>query len=436
MTQTVQLKRSATAGAIPSTSDLALGELALNTYDGKAYIKKSVGGTESIVEVGADTSTDITAMKHYLYNCSANQTSFSGTDANGDSLSYTTGQIAVFLNGVFLDPDDYTSTNGSTIVLDDGAKSSDYLEIVAWTSGVTSGLITGISNYEFTATAGQTVLTGSDENSVTLSYTPGKVLVFLNGVLMDNRSGADYVETSASTITFNAGLQVNDTVIIKSYTGSAPFTRFQYDITASSTTQISGTDANSRTLSVIPKYTEVFVNGVLVKKGQWSSGSGTQINFEEALTDPNYVVDIIDYGFVTPEVNLFLDTVPFLGGNLDTNGKEIISSGTDSVVLKPSTYVDVQDGPVHLEVLASDPSGVTNRASLYSKDVSGSAELFARDEAGNVTQISPHNNQGEWIYYSENVKTGKRFKVNMEKMIRKLEQITGENFIEIDDLHK
>ena len=433
MTQTVQLKRSATAGAIPSTSDLALGELALNTYDGKAYIKKSVGGTESIVEVGADTSTDITDMKHFLYNPSANQTSFSGVDVNGSSLSYTSGQIAVFLNGVFLDPDDYTATNGSAVVLDDGAKSSDYLEIITWTAGVTSGLITGISNYEFTATANQTVLSGADENGVTLSYTPGKVLVFLNGVLMDNRSGTDYTETNASTITFSSGLQVNDTVIVKSYTGSAPFTRFQYDITASSTSSISGTDANSRTLSVIPKYTEVFVNGVLVKKGQWSSGSGTQINFEEALTDPNYVVDIIDYGFVTPEVNLFLDTVPFLGGNLDTNGKDIISSGTDAVVLKPSTYVDIQDGPVHVKILSSDPSGLTDRASLYSKDVSGSAELFVRDEAGNVTQISPHNTQGEWIYYSENVKTGKRFKVNMEKMIRKLEQITGEDFIEIDD---
>ena len=433
MTQTVQLKRSATAGAIPSTSDLSLGELAINTYDGKAYIKKNVGGTESIVEVGADSSTDITDMKHYLYNASANQTTFSGIDANGSSLGYTAGQIAVFLNGVFLDPDDYTATNGSTIVLDDGAKSSDYLEIISWSAGVTSGLITGISNYEFTATANQTVLSGADENGVTLSYTPGKVLVFLNGVLMDNRSGTDYTETNASTITFSSGLQVNDTVIVKSYSGSAPFTRFQFDITASSTTNISGNDANGVALSVIPKYTEVFVNGVLVKKGQWSSGSGTQINFEDALTDPNYVIDIIDYGYPTPEVNLFLDTVPFLGGNLDTNGKEIISSGTDSVVLKPSTYVDVQDGPVHMEVLASDPSGVTNRASLYAKDVSGSAELFARDEAGNVTQISPHNMTGEWIYYSENVKTGKRFLVNMEKMIRKLEEITGERFIEIDE---
>ena len=431
MTQTVQLKRSATSGAIPSTSDLSLGELAINTYDGKAYIKKNVGGTESIVEVGAEQAK-FNQMSHNLFNASANQTTFSGTDANGDSLSYTAGQILVFLNGVFLDPDDYTATNGTSIVLDDGAKSSDYLEVISL-GGTTASKLTSIAQFEFTATANQTVLTGADENSNTLSYTPGKILVFLNGVLMDNRSGTDYTETNSSTITFSSGLQVNDTVVIKSYTGSEPFFRNQYDITAASTSNISGTDANGTNLSIIPKYTEVFVNGVLVKKGQWSSGSGTQIDFAEALTDPNYVIDVIEYGFNTPEVNLFLDTVPFLGGNLDTNGNNIVSSGTDAVTLKPSTYVDVQDGPVHLEVLASDPSGVTNRASLYAKDVSSSAELFVRDEAGNVTQISPHNTQGEWIYYSENVKTGKRFKVNMEKMIRRLEQITGEDFIEIDD---
>ena len=433
MTQTVQLKRSATAGAIPSTSDLALGELAINTYDGKAYIKKNVGGTQSVVEIGADVSSDMASMTHYLYEASANQTTFSGSDANSESLSYTAGSIAVFLNGVFLDPDDYTATNGSSIVLDDGAKASDYLEVVAWKTTTTSGLFTGLATYEFTATANQTVLTGSDENSATLSYALGKVLVFLNGVLMDNRSGKDYAETNTSTITFNSGLQVNDTVIIKAYSGTAPFTRYQYDVTSSNISNLSGSDANGNTLSIIPKYTEVFVNGVLVKKGQWSSGSGTKITFSEALNDPNYVVDIIDYGYPTPEVNLFLDTVPFLGGNLDTNGKEIISSGTEAVTLKPSTYVDVQDGPVHMEVLSSDPSGVTNRASIYAKDVSSSAELFVRDEAGNVTQISPHNASGEWVYYSENVKTGKRFLVNMEKMIRKLEEITGERFIEIDE---
>ena len=431
MTQTVQLKRSATAGAIPSTSDLELGELALNTYDGKAYIKKSVGGTESIVEVGVQSGS-FESMTHYLYNASANQTTFSGTDANNESLTYTAGQILVFLNGVFLDPDDYTASNGTSIVLDDGAKSSDYLEIISL-SGTSGAKITGTSVYEFTATANQTVLTGADENGNTLSYTPGKVLVFLNGVLMDNRTSTDYTETNTSTITFSAGLQVSDTIIIKSYDGSAPFFRNQYDITASSTSSISGNDANGNSLSVIPKYTEVFVNGILVKKGQWSSGNGTEITFVDALTDPNYVIDVIEYGFDTPEVNLFLDSQPFLGGDLNTNGNDIISSSTNPVVIKPSTYVDVQDGPVHLEVLSSDPSGVTNRASIYAKDVSSSAELFVRDEAGNVTQISPHNTEGEWTYYSENSITGKRFKVNMEKMIRRLEEITGEDFIEIDE---
>ena len=178
MTQTVQLKRSATAGAIPSTSDLELGELALNTYDGKAYIKKSVGGTESIVEVGADSSSEITVMKHYLYNASANQTTFSGTDANNESLSYTAGQILVFLNGVFLDPDDYTASNGTSIVLDDGAKSSDYLEIISL-SGSSGAKITGTTVYEFTATANQTVLTGADENGNTLAYTPEQSLSIL-----------------------------------------------------------------------------------------------------------------------------------------------------------------------------------------------------------------------------------------------------------------
>jgi hypothetical protein len=45
----VKLKRSAVAGRVPATADLALGELALNTYDGRIYLKKSVASVESIV---------------------------------------------------------------------------------------------------------------------------------------------------------------------------------------------------------------------------------------------------------------------------------------------------------------------------------------------------------------------------------------------------
>ncbi len=50
MANTIKIRRSATPSAIPTTGQLALGELALNTYDGKLYTKKD-NGTASIVEL-------------------------------------------------------------------------------------------------------------------------------------------------------------------------------------------------------------------------------------------------------------------------------------------------------------------------------------------------------------------------------------------------
>jgi hypothetical protein len=47
----VKLKRSAVAGRVPATTDLDLGELALNTYDGVVYLKKSVSAVETIVKL-------------------------------------------------------------------------------------------------------------------------------------------------------------------------------------------------------------------------------------------------------------------------------------------------------------------------------------------------------------------------------------------------
>lgn len=52
MANTFKLKRSAVASKTPTVNDLELGELAVNTYDGKLYTKKD-NGTASIVEIGA-----------------------------------------------------------------------------------------------------------------------------------------------------------------------------------------------------------------------------------------------------------------------------------------------------------------------------------------------------------------------------------------------
>lgn len=48
MAQLIKLKRSAVAGRVPTTSDLELGEVGMNTYDGALYMKRDAGTAEIV----------------------------------------------------------------------------------------------------------------------------------------------------------------------------------------------------------------------------------------------------------------------------------------------------------------------------------------------------------------------------------------------------
>jgi len=50
MAQTILLKRSGVSGSVPATSSLSLGEVAVNTYDGRAFMLKQSGSTQEVVE--------------------------------------------------------------------------------------------------------------------------------------------------------------------------------------------------------------------------------------------------------------------------------------------------------------------------------------------------------------------------------------------------
>jgi hypothetical protein len=78
----------------------------------------------------------------------------------------------------------------------------------------------------------------------------------------------------------------------------------------------------------------------------------------------------------------------------------------------------------------SNPSNETDSAHIFAKDDGSTSEVYVRDEAGNETKISPHNQSGEWEYYSKNVNTGKVFRVNMESLIKEVEKLSGKTFIE------
>lgn len=59
MSSTIKIKRSSTSGSIPTISDLELGELAINTYDGKLFFKKDDGTTESIESISSYSNSDL-----------------------------------------------------------------------------------------------------------------------------------------------------------------------------------------------------------------------------------------------------------------------------------------------------------------------------------------------------------------------------------------
>ena len=56
MAQNILLKRSGVAGKTPTTSSLNVGEIAINTYDGKVFLHKS-GSAESIEQIVVTNST-------------------------------------------------------------------------------------------------------------------------------------------------------------------------------------------------------------------------------------------------------------------------------------------------------------------------------------------------------------------------------------------
>jgi hypothetical protein len=156
---------------------------------------------------GGGGSGALSPPKSYEFVATAAQTSFSGADQNSKTLTYTPGGIQVFLKGRRLNLADYTATTGSTVVLGLPASTGDLLTIVDYGSGNASSFVA----YEYTASAGQVTFTGSDANSRILTYSPGLVLVYVNGDLL---SSGDYTATSGSSIVLGVARAVNDQIKI------------------------------------------------------------------------------------------------------------------------------------------------------------------------------------------------------------------------------
>lgn len=62
MTTVIKIKRSETASSVPTTSDLQVGEVAVNTADKKIYVRASTGVVEVANQSTGASVDDATAL--------------------------------------------------------------------------------------------------------------------------------------------------------------------------------------------------------------------------------------------------------------------------------------------------------------------------------------------------------------------------------------
>jgi hypothetical protein len=140
-----------------------------------------------------------------------------------------------------------------------------------------NGVLTSLI-WRKTAVGGETSLSGYDNASQALSYTPGQEQVYLNGILLVR--GDDYTATNGTSITGLAALSANDFVQINCYNNfsvaSLPSTSITGEITNSqitslATSKLTGTISNAQLAGSISNdkltNSSITINGSAVSLG-------------------------------------------------------------------------------------------------------------------------------------------------------------------------
>ena len=189
---TIKLKRSAVAGKVPTTAGLELGELAFNTYDGRMYAKKSVGGTESIVTFSGSPASESTV---YLYTATGDNTT---VDFVLPTIPVSEQNVFVYLNGVLQHTSVFSLVSGNTLRFVTAPLTSDDIEVRVIAPESASVVVRDYQQYVYSGLSSASQVTGADDNNLTLSYDIGKVEVYANGVRLVN--GSDYLATNGTSI--------------------------------------------------------------------------------------------------------------------------------------------------------------------------------------------------------------------------------------------
>jgi len=261
---------------------------------------------------------------------------------------------------------------------------------------------------------GNTTLGDATTDTITLTANPTLSAGTANGVLYLNGSK---VATTGSALTFNG--------TTFQYTGAANFATSSGNVGIGTSSpgaklHVYGSSAvlrigdfdNSRANTATLALDAAGPAGNFAQIKFYTGGSATE---NAAIKNP----------VSSQELQFFNGTTQAL--TLDAN-RNLLLNGTSAGTSAVGTLT-IFNG-------TAPTASVTDGIILYAQDVSSSSELKVRDEAGNVTTLSPHNfslipdgpsEDMAWAYYSE--KSGKRINVDMLKLARMVEKLTGEKLV-------
>jgi hypothetical protein len=158
-------ERYRVASSAPSSS-LDVGDLYFDTTANELKVYKSSGWA-------AAGSTVNGTSARFKYTASGSQTTFTGSDDNGNTLAYDAGFIDCYLNGVKLvNGTDVTITSGTSVVLASGATAGDILDLVGFgtfnvaaiaATSITSGTL---ADARLPSTMASKTLTGANVTTV------------------------------------------------------------------------------------------------------------------------------------------------------------------------------------------------------------------------------------------------------------------------------
>ena len=313
MAQTIKLRRSAVAGNRPTTAQLDLGELAINTIDGKIYFEKSGSNGESIQEIfttNAINSGSLNTIGDIIVTGSLN---ISGSSTIKGSLRFdsTIDPGSQNISSSFL----FTSASNTNSGFDLYFRQNDNLVKFKWLEGgVSTGLLYGgvvsYSGSTINVTKGSAIV--NDLNASTGSEV-GPVFTY---VQWENYSQpATFLTSSQHTF-----LYVDDSGVI--HQQPTYFTSTQYShaiplgrVTHANYTSITGAGSNVQTTydgdqqqnAFIRAFGPIKINGLTLDSH--ASGMGISVGSGETYNlggfypqDPNHPSSYVSNAFPTASI--------------------------------------------------------------------------------------------------------------------------------------